>query len=141
MRFIVPGIPVPKGRPRLTTINGSARAYTPKKTKDYESIVAMSATDAMQGAEPMDKPLMAHINIYLPIPASWSKKKRELALSYDVIHTKKPDVDNVLKAILDGMNGIVFVDDARVVGMYVFKHYSDTPRVDVEIEILKGQCA
>jgi Holliday junction resolvase RusA-like endonuclease len=79
--------------------------------------------------------------VFLAIPTSWSKRKHAAALVGQVFPTKKPDLDNFLKAILDGMNGIAFTDDARVVALISSKRYSDTPRVVVDLLVLDGECA
>ena len=46
---------------------------------------------------------------------------------------KKPDIDNVIKSILDALNGVAYHDDTQVVAVFAEKYYSDTPRVEVEI--------
>ncbi len=52
------------------------------------------------------------------------------------LHTKRPDLDNVLKAIKDGLNGIVWGDDSQVAVLRECrKGYSDTPRVVVTVEV------
>lgn len=139
MRFIVPGIPVPKGRPRLTTINGSARAYTPKKTKDYESIVAAHAKKAMCGNPLILGGCYLEIELFFQIPSSWSKKKKEQAISGLIRPISKPDCSNVFKAIEDALNLVVWKDDSQVVEGKFSKFYSETPRAIVSIkEVLNG---
>ena len=51
--------------------------------------------------------------------------------------TKKPDLDNIIKAIADSLNGIAYKDDAQIVELKSKKFYSDTPRVEVTIKIYK----
>ena len=53
----------------------------------------------------------------MPIPASWSARKRAAAITGDVLPTGKPDIDNLVKAALDGVRGIVIGDDATLVGL------------------------
>lgn len=48
--------------------------------------------------------------------------------------TKKPDADNIAKAVLDGLNGVAFVDDSQVVALMVKKTYGLTPKVKVRIK-------
>lgn len=141
LAFTIPGDPVAKGRPKLTTIGGMARAYTPAKTRNYEAIVRLAAKEAMAGLLPMDGPLHLWVRVYLGIPTSWSKRKKAAALEQLVLPTKKPDVDNVIKAVSDGMNAIAFTDDSRIVNLTAVKRYSDMPRVEVMVMAVDGEPA
>lgn len=113
--FIVPGQPVAKGRPKFARLGAGVVAYTPEKTASYESLVKLAASAAMAGAPPSAKPIEITVWLQLQVPASWSQKRRDRALSGAIRATKKPDADNVLKGIKDGCNGIVWRDDAQVV--------------------------
>lgn len=134
--FTVPGEPVGKGRPRATTIHGSARLYTPKKTANYEGLVALAAQTAMAGAAPFLGPLAVEIEAVHTIPASWSKKRRNDALCGDAWPTVKPDIDNIVKAIADGGNGVAWVDDKQIVRLATMKRYGATPGVWVRVAAL-----
>ncbi len=136
--FLVPGEPLGKGRPRMTTINGHARAFTPTKTADYESRIAIAAHEVMAERELLAGPVLMELRIMVPIAASWSKKKTAQALAGQVMPTKKPDADNVLKAICDGINGIVFKDDVQVVNVSLSKRFSATPGVYVRVVPLEA---
>ena len=137
--FVVPGEAVGKGRPRVSTIGGHARMFTPTKTANYETLIALAAQQAMQGRELIAGPVLLEMKIFVSVAASWSKKKRAEALSGDVMPTKKPDADNVLKAICDGINGIVFKDDVQVVNVSLSKRFSETPGVSVRVVPLEGK--
>ena len=129
--FIIDAVPVAKGRPRFSSRGGFVKAYTPAKTSDWEAIVRKAAANAMGSSEPLDMAVALSMRFYLPIPASWSKKRTEAAKSGQEQHIKKPDVDNFAKAVMDACNGVLFVDDSQVVDMHVAKYYSDWPRVAV----------
>ena len=116
----VPVPPVAKARPRVTMRGGYARAYTPKKSADYEAAVAAACPDV----DPLEGPLSMHINLYLPIPASWSKQKTIDAACGKILPTSRPDVDNYAKAVLDALNGIAYSDDSQVVDLRVVKQYA-----------------
>jgi Holliday junction resolvase RusA-like endonuclease len=137
--FLVPGEAVGKGRPRVSTIGGHARMFTPQKTANYETLIAMAAQQAMAGRELLAGPVMVEMKIFVSVAASWSKKKTAEALSGEVMPTKKPDADNVLKAICDGINGIVFKDDVQVVNVSLSKRFSATPGVSVRVVPLMGK--
>ncbi|MGR9586758.1 RusA family crossover junction endodeoxyribonuclease [Pandoraea sputorum] len=133
MEFVVEGKPEPKGRPRFCSINGKTRSYSPGKTVEYEARVATAAALAMMalGGSVFCGPVLLEVGIHLPIPASWSKKRKGRAAIGEIAATKKPDADNVLKSIKDGMNGVVYEDDNQVIDIRLHKRYSHTPRVTV----------
>ncbi|MFI8375585.1 RusA family crossover junction endodeoxyribonuclease [Pseudomonas helleri] len=137
--FVVPGEAVGKGRPRVSTIGGHTRMFTPQKTANYETLIAMAAQQAMAGRELIGGPVLVEMKILVTVAASWSKKKTAEALAGDVMPTKKPDADNVLKAICDAINGIVFKDDVQVVNVSLSKRFSETPGVSVRVVPLLGK--
>jgi Holliday junction resolvase RusA-like endonuclease len=69
-----------------------------------------------------------------PIPASWSLKKQAQAEAGLILPTTKPDTDNVVKAIFDACNGVVWRDDVQAVDLSLRKRYSRSPCVKVWIE-------
>jgi len=130
----IPGAPVAKGRPRIgTDMGGHACAFTPAKTRSYENLIKLAAGEAMNGGAPIDGPLNVAITVYLPIPKSWSKKKTMAAELGHEHPTSRPDVDNFIKAALDGLNKIVFGDDSQVVQLSAEKKFSPRPRLVVSI--------
>ena len=54
-----------------------------------------------------------------------------------ILPTKKPDVDNVVKSIFDGLNKVAFKDDTQIVELHCSKRYSYTPRVEVTFKEFK----
>lgn len=135
--FVVPGAPVGKGRPRASSRGGFVRMYTDAKTLSYEAIIAKQAGYAMGTLEVLATPISMRIVALYPIPVSWSKRKQQLALSGDLI-PGKPDLDNVAKAVLDALNGVVYEDDKQVIRLVIEKSYSFEPRIEVYVhEVLK----
>jgi len=132
--FMVEGTPVPKGRPRFARRGKFVSTYSPKTTVDYESKVSESAKLAMGASEPLETPVGAYIYITLPVPASYSKKRTQACLLGQERPTKKSDIDNYCKAIFDGMNGIVFVDDSLIVSLHATKVYGTIGMVEVMIK-------
>lgn len=127
VRFFVDGKPVGKGRPRFTR---DGHAYTPKTTRDYEQHVCRSFRefhDTYFG----DAPIMMRICAAFSVPTSFNKKNRALALSDEIRPTKKPDADNIVKAICDSLNKVAYDDDSNVVKLLVDKVYGEDPRVYV----------
>ncbi|WP_313005358.1 RusA family crossover junction endodeoxyribonuclease [Brevundimonas sp.] len=133
LAFTVPGDPRGKGRPRATTIGGHARMFTDSRTASYENLVKLAASRALGDRAPLDVPLTVVITVRMTPAASSSAKKRAAMLSGEMAPTKLPDLDNVVKAVLDGCNKVAFRDDALVVSLIARKQYAATPGVDVEI--------
>lgn len=131
--FTIPGEPVAKGRPRATTVGGHARMYTPAKTAAYEQLVAVYASAAMKKAPLLEHPVRLHLGIYCKVPGTWSKKRRADALAGIERPAKKPDIDNIIKAVADGMNGIVWIDDSQIVELTCSKWYALEPYVSVNV--------
>lgn len=132
--FKVEGTPIGKGRPKFARRGNFVSAYTPTKTRDYESLIADAAKQAMGSSEPLKTPVAAYIYITVPIPASYSKKRTEACLSGLERPCKKPDIDNVIKAYLDSMNGIVYDDDTQVVSLHSTKRYGSVGLVEVLVK-------
>lgn len=84
-------------------------------------------------------PLMLNIEFFMPMPKSTPKRTKQDMLSGKIFHSKKPDIDNLLKYLLDCMTNIVFVDDAQVRMVQVKKTYSDNPRTELIVFPLEEQ--
>jgi Holliday junction resolvase RusA-like endonuclease len=134
LQFHIDAEPVPKGRPKFSQVGGFMRAYTPKKTSDYESIVRATAQQAMGPTDLLETALGVYLYIRLPIPQSHSKKRKEACLSGQEKPIKKPDIDNLAKSVLDGMNGVIWKDDSQIVSLHVTKVYSSGSGVDVLVK-------
>ncbi|MEM1088249.1 MAG: RusA family crossover junction endodeoxyribonuclease [Pseudomonadota bacterium] len=148
--FTVDGLPKGKERPRARIMPGrgggkpTATIYTPKDTKGFEWSIRRAAMRA-RGKDPViDAPVELSLLICLPIAKSLTKRAKA-----DIRHglsacTKKPDLDNVAKAVIDGLihsegkgkdrvhEGLM-VDDTQIVRLLVLKDYSETPRVSVRL--------
>jgi Holliday junction resolvase RusA-like endonuclease len=124
--YSVEGNPVGKQRPRFSR----GRTYTPKKTVDYERLIAAKALSAMAPTLPLETPVAVYIWINHAIPSSYSKRRKEACLN-GLEFPKKPDLDNVAKLYLDAMNGIVYKDDVQVVKLRVSKRYDTVASVHV----------
>lgn len=133
VEFSVPGEPVGKGRPRATSINGMARLYTPKKTVSYEGLIAYAAQQAMAGAPLLEGACSIEITAVCAVPKSWPKKRQAEALAGVLRPTKKPDADNITKAVCDGINGVVWTDDVQAVDQRIRKVYGPAPELRVVV--------
>lgn len=132
IRFTVPGLPQGKGRARF----GNGRTYTPAKTVAYEGLIALAGQQAMEQRAVLECPVQITVTALFPIPKSWPKKRRAEAASGMAFHTSKPDGDNILKAVGDGLNGIIWKDDSQIAMARIMKIYDETPRLEVVVEAI-----
>ena len=130
MNYVVEGTPVGKGRPKFARRGKFVSTYTPTKTRTYEDTIKVAARQAMT-IEPLQTPVTVFVYISVPIPASYSKKRKQACLSGFEKPMKKPDIDNVSKCFLDAMNGIVYVDDVQVISLHMTKVYNTIGMVEV----------
>lgn len=132
---------VPRGKQRARTVNNGwgVHSYTPRETVIYERKIAWACRSACRGAQmPENAPLSLEAVFYMPIPKSANKGLRERMASERMMHTKKPDTDNMLKSVLDGCNGIAYKDDNQIAQIRATKVYSENPRVEVTISTIGG---
>lgn len=133
MKFIVPGEPTGKGRPRVVTVGNRRMAFTPEKTALYENLIKLEYQQQCGCAGFQDQQIRMDIKAYYALPKSDSKRKRADKLSGVIRPTKKPDIDNVYKVTADALNGLAYNDDSQIVSANIEKHYSERPRLEVEI--------
>jgi len=135
---VISGEPVAKGRPRMTR---RGFVYTPAATRKFEAHGRLAAQLAMDGRPPIAAPVRAEITIDLPVPASWSGKRRDAALRGEVRPTTRPDADNYIKAALDAINEIVVPDDCLIVEISATKRYAHVPQLTIAITPLPAASA
>ena len=129
--FEMIGDPVGKARPRMNTRTG--RAYTPTKTKNYEYEIRRCFIMKYPNFVSFEGRVRVTITAYFQIPKSTSKKKETEMLKNNISPVKKPDIDNIIKIVLDAMNKFAFKDDTQVTELSVSKLYNETPKIKVII--------
>lgn len=137
--FSMSGAPRGKGRPRATVRGGHATTYTDPKTRAYESSVAAIARKAMQGRPPFEGALSVSLRFRLGLPKSMSKRERAAILAGERPYFGRTDTDNMAKAILDGCNAIVWIDDVQITRLFAIKEAAEAPGVDVKVQPLEPQ--
>lgn len=130
--IILTGTPVAKGRPRIAR----GRAYTPEKTARWEAAAKASARAQWGPEPPLDGALRVELTAVLPVPASWSKRRKAEALDLRILPQGRPDLDNYIKATFDALNEVAWRDDAQVTACAARKIYGGRPRVEVKVECL-----
>lgn len=107
-----------KARHRFTKFG---KPYTPTSTKNYEKAVAEAYLDA--GGDFSIGAVGVDIVAYRAMPKSASKKARDLALRGDLFAMLKPDIDNIAKIVLDGLNDVAYLDDKQVLKLDLSKGF------------------
>lgn len=132
IQIALAGAPRGKGRPRFARAGSGVRTYTDAATRSYEGDLRAEAAKVMAGRAPLEGPILVSIHAFMPVPASWSKKKRQDALSGVIRPTTKPDIDNIAK-LLDALNEVVFRDDKQITTALVAKSYSARPCLVINV--------
>lgn len=123
MQFIVKGKPQGKKRPRFSSI--SHTIYTPSETQTYEHQIAMAFKAGGGRCIPTGQCVAVAVTAFFPVPKSYGKGKRKACIEGDIRPDKKPDIDNVLKVVLDALNGLAYDDDKQVIEAICRKYYTD----------------
>lgn len=121
-----------KARPRVNTYTGIA--YTPTNTKDYELLVKQYFKVKYPRYVPLKGRVSIDIKAYFKVLKSTPKKDIPAMLSGEVSPTKKPDIDNITKIILDALNKMAFEDDNQITKINVEKLYGEEEKVYIKIE-------
>ena len=140
MEIVIYGEPVPQGRPRFTK---TGHTYDPQRSRNYNQLVRFWVTQHLKKIDdwkPFENALCVDLTFYMGIPSSWSKKKRIQAIQGKIRPTSKRlgDLDNIVKAILDANNGLLWVDDCIITDLSARKRYTgELARVVIKITEVK----
>lgn len=137
--FTIPIEPRGKMAIRAVSIGGKAMAFPHPEQAKYATKVRAIIESLDRPTEPLTGPLMLSVDVMLPIPASWSKRKRDEAIAGYIRPTSKPDVSNLLKNIEDIMNGLIWVDDKQIVGARIVKSYNALPGWLVTVQTIEDR--
>lgn len=131
-QFKIPGKVQAKQRPRFSK---SGIVYTPKETRVYENFVRACYSDYANQYkwEPYDGQLRAEVEVFIQVPKSDSKLKKQAKIIGEIRPTIKPDCDNLAKSILDSLNGLAYQDDRQIIELSVKKFYAEQPEVRVKL--------
>ena len=127
VHIVIPGAPIAKKRPRFVRRGPYVAAYNPQETEEGRWLLAARG----QIAGPVAGPITLRLLFEMPIPASTSNVGRQRMLAGEVSHTKKPDLDNLIKFALDCLNGEAWSDDSQIVSIVAEKRYSAEPKTIV----------
>jgi len=132
--FSAAGDPRGQGRPRATVRKGFASVYKDGKSRAYENSIAAIARAVMGARPPLTGALSVSMRFRIMPPASMSKRLRTRVLAGEVAYFGAFDTSNMVKAVEDAMNRVVFVDDKQIVRLFATKVAHERPGVDVRVE-------
>lgn len=141
INFTVPGKPQGKARARTgyNPVIGRVTSHTPEATANYENWIKTCYINARQERFSDGIPIKASIVAFFEPPKSTSKKQRQEMLAGRLMPTKKPDIDNIAKVVLDALNGLAYKDDTQVVTLELQKLYAEEEKLEVCMEALEKQ--
>lgn len=132
------GNPKAQGRPRARNAGKFVQLYDdPKSRKAKQSLLAIIQSKAPDKL--LDCPLQVDLGFYLPRPKGHygtGRNSGRLKDSAPTLHTKKPDIDNLRKLVMDAMTDVFWRDDSLVCTGTTVKRYSDKPRTEIKIKRL-----
>lgn len=132
IEFTIDGNVQAQERPKAGKRNGRTVVYDPDKSRNYKQYVRLAASQH-KPEKPLEGEIELVVVIYKQIPKSMPKWQQALARSGELRPVTKPDVDNYVKGIKDGMTGIIWRDDNQVTRLTVEKRYSDSPRAEIKV--------
>jgi len=124
LTFSMPGDPKTKLRPRFSRFKGKVKTYDPQN--EDKNTARWQIKSRMVGREPFKGPLSLSMVCVFNRPKSRENKK-------EIYHTVKPDLDNVVKWLMDVGNGILWYDDKQIVRIDAVKIYGEKPRTIISI--------
>lgn len=139
---IVDECPMAMPRPRIA--NGRAYYKNAKDIDAHKKAIkdAVMETTRAEGIDsnviyPKGTAVEITLIFFLPIPESTSKKKKMRMIFNSIKHTKKPDIDNLVKMVMDALTPKprkgdelgAWADDSQVVSLKAKKLYSENPHI------------
>lgn len=145
--FAVIGRPQPAGSKRAFPIRrggqvtGVVVTDDAKRSRPWKDSVAAAALDALPAGrdELLTGPLELRVDFYLARPAGHygtGRNRDRIKASSPARPTTRPDVTKLVRAVEDALTGLVWRDDAQVVGQAVRKFYGTPERAEVTVEAL-----
>ncbi len=138
IEIIIPGEPCAQGRPRFARRGKFMVAYDPAKSRNWKATAQCHMRDAMAGAAPLQGPVTCMVAARFTCPASDHRKRDPMPRRW---HAKRPDVENVVKAVLDAATGVLWLDDNQVSHLVAAKTIGaqgEAPSVWLRVEQITG---
>ncbi|WP_034172828.1 RusA family crossover junction endodeoxyribonuclease [Listeria monocytogenes] len=119
--------PIGSPRPRFRNTGRFVQTYMPTSYTKHKDFVREQMPNVL-----LDGELKVTLSFYFEPPKSWSNRKRLLAIGQ--YKRTKPDIDNLIKTVLDAANDHLWKDDNQIVEIHSFKQYAEEPKIILEVE-------
>ncbi len=132
MKIIIPGKPKAQMRHKF----GRGFVYDPSK-KDKANFFLIAKQFAPK--QPLEGDICLKARFYMPRPKNHYRGGKFAGILKDtapMLHTVRPDIDNLLKFIMDALNieGVFYGDDSIICQIYAEKIYDENPRTEITLE-------
>ncbi|MFD2867564.1 RusA family crossover junction endodeoxyribonuclease [Kurthia populi] len=133
--FTIDGPVQAQQRPRFSRQNGHVRTYDAKESRTYKAHVTRTAS-RYAPEQLIDSAIELHVVIYRPLTSDIKRSKIQTtkALSGERKPIKKPDIENLVKGIMDGCTGVLWVDDSLVTKLVAEKVFGEEERAEITIK-------
>lgn len=119
--------PVGSPRPRFRNTGRFVQTYMPTSYTKHKTYIQGQMPKAL-----LDSELKVSLYFYFVPPKSWSKKRKVVAIGQ--YKRTKPDIDNLIKTVLDAANNHLWKDDNQIVEIHSFKQYAEEPKIIMKLE-------
>lgn len=119
--------PIGSPRPRFRNTGRFVQTYMPASYTKHKDFIREQMPNVL-----LDGELKVTLSFYFEPPKSWSNRKKLLAIGQ--YKRTKPDIDNLIKTVLDAANDHLWKDDNQIVEIHSFKQYAEEPKIILEVE-------
>lgn len=132
--FFIQTQPKGQARPRFARNGNIVVTYDPKESKDYKADIKYQILQ--QNPQKMNGGIAMSVEFTLQRPKSHYTSKNVLKGTAPVWCTSKPDLDNLVKAVMDAITslGKIWQDDKQVCSMYQGKKYGENPQIQISLQ-------
>lgn len=123
-----------KSRPKFNSF--TKQAFTPAANIISENDVRAVWREAGEPRIEDDTAIGVEISIIVKRPAGHFKKNGQLSAEGErnpIPRTRKPDVDNALKLVMDALNSRAYHDDVRVASARVDRRWGEWPEATIKL--------
>lgn len=128
IKLTIYGNPRPQQRSRTVRKKGRTWTYTPAESENWQESIRWQAMKQSHELGILEGALTLEVWFWLQRPKSLPKKVEHAV--------KKPDLDNLVKAVKDALEGMCYKNDSQFIDEQIHKRYAmnnGTPRVEIEI--------
>lgn len=136
--FFVPGVPLTAGSKRPVFAGWGARRRlrcvdsTGDRGKAWRAYVRYTAAQHFE-RQPLTGPIRLAIVFTMPRIQKHYTKKGTIRPDAPALHTCRPDLLKMARAVEDALTGIIWKDDAAIVDESLHKRYGETPGAMIRI--------